>query len=265
MEIVVDSIKLNSLNIPINMNLSSPNVIGLCGDDSKYQFARLLAGLFKPFSGNILVNNISTNHKHPEIYRKNIAYLYQNQNDSFYKEYVKDELYYGMKYYKLNWYELDKKTKEVLEYFNLGENLLERKISELSNTEQKKIMWASTCFYNPKIIIMEDYELGFRDKERIDIKRKIKELAREKDKLIIVISNDLKYLYDIVDYIYVFDKGNVVLKGDKYLMFENSISKYVEIPEILSFIKHAEEKGVYLTPTMQINDLIKEIYRSVKY
>ena len=86
-------------------------------------------------------------------------------------------------------------------------------------------------------------------------------------KTIIIASNDIEFVSKITDNIVILNKGKIKQAGDKNdilsnikLLKENDI----EIPKIIEFINLVyEKKGIKLNYTLDINELIKDIYRNV--
>ncbi len=86
-------------------------------------------------------------------------------------------------------------------------------------------------------------------------------------KTILLVSNNIDFIYPFVDYYYVMNDGEVVLEGDKELFYDkqNKLKEYsVDIPQIVEFINLAfVRKSVILHHRNDIKDLMKDIYRSV--
>ena len=62
----------------------------------------------------------------------------------------------------------------------------------------------------------------------------------------------------------IFHKGKVVVSGDKKDLYNEDLYKYIKCPKIISFIKMVKDKDINLSNYLDINELIKGIYRSVE-
>ena len=53
------------------------------------------------------------------------------------------------------------------------------------------------------------------------------------------------------------------MRGNKDIFYENKVSKCLDVPNIVKFIKTANKKGNKLMMTDDIKELMKDIYRKV--
>ena len=84
------------------------------------------------------------------------------------------------------------------------------------------------------------------------------------DKNIIIVSDDISYFLDTLDEYIIFHKGKVAVSGDKKDLYNEDLYKYIKCPKIISFIKMVKDKDINLSNYLDINELIKGIYRSVE-
>ena len=68
-------------------------------------------------------------------------------------------------------------------------------------------------------------------------------LKNKFNKTIILLSKDLTFMFELVDKLYVINKGKLVLSGGKEIYYDNKLYKYVEMPKIIEFTKYAQECG----------------------
>lgn len=118
--------------------------------------------------------------------------------------------------------------------------------------------------YNPEVLILENFEKGLIFREREYFRKLFLKLKNKFKKTIILIGTDLTFLFDIVDKVYVINKGKLVLSGDKDIFYEDKLYKYVEMPKIVEFTKYVHQNGHDILEYTDIKELIKELYRNVK-
>lgn len=154
---------------------------------------------------------------------------------------------------------------DLLKQFDLDESILRRSYNEVSKSEYKKICIIVAILTNNPILLVENPTTG------LDVKSKktlIKILKREKRKgrVIIVISNDSEFLFQLTNYIIYKDKNKYVICDSKYGFFSNKkLLRQFDLvePSIIEFYSEVKKKTkVRLLNRDNINDLIKEIYRN---
>lgn len=253
-----------------NFSLTIPEkkVTAILGDADKSIIGKLICALELPNIGKIKIGkHIIENRryiKNINSLRFQIGYVFSNPNDFLFHKTVKEEIEYGMKHYNYRTDKIDVRPIDALKMVGLDEKYYKRNPLEMSLTEQKKVMLASIIAYNPDVIIFDEFEKGLNHQDRENIVRLIKLLKTKYNRTIIVISNDTNFLLNFVDYYYVIKKGEVVFSCTKEELYNKEIDKHFEIPNIISFVLKAREKGSNMVNQYEINELIKEVYRDVK-
>ena len=163
---------------------------------------------------------------------------------------VKDDIKYNGSYNKDH---LD----ELLAQFDLNEDILSKKYSNISKSEYQKISIIIAILNNNPILLLEDPTIGLDVKSKKALIRILKKEKR-KNRIIIVVSKDSEFLFQLVNYIIYKDKNNYVICNNKYIFFSNKrLLKQFDLAEP-QIIKNTK---IRLLNRDNINDLIKEIYR----
>ena len=69
----------------------------------------------------------------------------------------------------------------------------------------------------------------------------------QKEKTLVISTHDIDFAYEIADYIYILDKGEIVKKGNKYEIFDNFefLRKLnLDIPNILKVKEFLNQKDI---------------------
>ena len=150
-------------------------------------------------------------------------------------------------------------NKDYFEILDLDSEFLNKKISDLSYSEYKILLLLDIVSKNPKLMILNYFDVGFNSKYKRKIIKLIKFIKASLNINFIVISNDVNFMNKLV---------NVIVCKNKIIKYQGSIinaikEEYIEEPPIYNFVRLANEKGANLEYTLDGKDLLKDIYRSV--
>ncbi len=153
-----------------------------------------------------------------------------------------------------------KQDKYLLEKFSLSNNIINKKIKELSSTELKILSLIKTISLNPELIILNNFEIGINEKYLNTIIRFLININNERNIKIIVLSKNILFLNKISKTIIIMKNNIIKYQGDILPALKQEI---LPKPEIIKFIDLANKKGAKLNYTLDEKELLKEIYRSV--
>ena len=147
---------------------------------------------------------------------------------------------------------------KMFDDLNISKSIIDKKIKQISSGYLKLVLLMYALAYINDTIYLDYFEKGLSYK----VKQRVINYLKNKNKNIVVISNDLIFLNSLCYYLIVF-KNSEIVYNDTINSFYNGNIK-IEYPEIIKFIKTANKKGANLQYTVVIKDLIKDIYRSLK-
>lgn len=153
-----------------------------------------------------------------------------------------------------------KKDTRFFKDLNLTEEILNKKIAELSFCEFKFILLIKAILLKPEIIILDNFEKGFTPKSYNLIWHFIKKITLSENIKFLIISKDLKFINKITKKIIIINNKIIKYQGDIITAIKQNL---IETPDIIDFIELANEKKAKLTYTLDSKDLLKDIYRRV--
>lgn len=250
----------------VNLVINQGDIATFISDDLSI-VGELIMAFKRPSKGELKLDDIvikRTSHiGNVNLLRKKVGFVKTDIENSLTKT-VKEEIKKTMKNYGYKASNVTKHIADSLRIVGLSEDYLERDCKTLSYTEKKKVSLACAMSYNPEVLIIENFEKGLIFREREYFRKLFLKLKNKFKKTIILIGTDLTFLFDIVDKVYVINKGKLVLSGDKDIFYEDKLYKYVEMPKIVEFTKYAHQNGHDILEYTDIKELIKELYRNVK-
>lgn len=250
----------------VNLVINQGDIATFISDDLSI-VGELIMAFKRPSKGELKLDDIVIKRTsyigNVNLLRKKVGFVKTDIENSLTKT-VKEEIKKTMKNYGYKASNVTKHIADSLRIVGLSEDYLERDCKTLSYTEKKKVSLACAMSYNPEVLIIENFEKGLIFREREYFRKLFLKLKNKFKKTIILIGTDLTFLFDIVDKVYVINKGKLVLSGDKDIFYEDKLYKYVEMPKIVEFTKYAHQNGHDILEYTDIKELIKELYRNVK-
>jgi len=141
----------------------------------------------------------------------------------------------------------------------LDPTVLECNLSRLSMTEAKKLRLVEALLWGSDTIVLVHFERGFYQKSRQYYQKLFQKLTKY-GKCVVVVTNDISFLFGFVSSFYFFSSQHLELLHDFYL---DKIYQYVDMPPIVSYVKYLEKQGLMIDHYIEPKELLKAIYRSV--
>lgn len=152
-----------------------------------------------------------------------------------------------------------KNIEKALIMVKLPNNIINKDISDLTDQEKWKLDLARKL--HDDVIIVGNLSLSLNKKEITYMKKLLLKLKNDYHKKIVIIDNKVDVFFDLVTHIFVIKNNNILYSTDNF--FDNTLYKFVKMPDIIRFIKIVNKDKNILKENTDIYELIKDIYRSV--
>ena len=263
MEIKLENLKLNDWEL--NTTLSSEDIIGITGPE--YEEVLEILSLKEIAEGQIIINKETITKENQYDYYKKISLVQKDFKKINYLNTIKEHMDFIINYYHLQIKNIEKKEKDSLKIVGLDSSLLDRNITSLSKSEQKKVQIAISLLSNPEIMILDEPFKSLDNKSRKKIMMILTKLKEQYHKIIIIGSNNADILYQYTTKMLFVKNKRIFLEGSTQELYERV--DYLKrngykIPEIVLFTyKAIKKKKVKLEYHKDIRDIIKDIYKHV--
>lgn len=207
----------------ISLKLGQPNqnVIGLIGPNGsgKSTLFLNLVGVLKPTGGKILVDDqpIRYTKRGLNKLRKKIGIVFQNSDQQIFYSIVKDDIAFALHNLKLPQDEIDRRVTQVLKELDI-EDLRDRPIQYLSGGQKKRVAIAGILVLHSEWLLLDEPTSGLDPDGRKRMLILIKKLISRGQKIILS-SHDMDFMYEIGDYFYLLNNGQIVKEGTKDKVF----------------------------------------------
>lgn len=153
-----------------------------------------------------------------------------------------------------------KNDKNLLKDLKLDNSILNKRLKDLSYSEYKLILLIKTILLKPNLIVLNNFEKGFVPKDYNYLWHFIKSVTLSYGIKFVIVSKDLKFINKITKNIIIINNKVIKYQGDIVTAIKQNL---IPEPEIIKFIKLANERNANLTYTLDRKELLKDIYRSL--
>ena len=206
------------------------------GKSTLLRFLKGIVPLFYPATilGELRVNGKSISLEEFWEYRTEIGYLFQDPPIQVIGASVEKDLAFGLENLAINSSEMKQQIEKIAKRLNIS-HLMSQPTTELSGGELALVALASILVLQPKILLLDEFTafLDNQSRKRVfDIIR----LIQGGDRIIIIVSHQLKNVLPLVDEVIVLDDGQVLLQASKQGFLTSSFSLIkdkLRVPEII--------------------------------
>lgn len=178
----------------ISMAFEKGEKVAIIGQNGagKTTTVKLMNGLLKPTSGEVLLDGESTKKKTTASIAKKVGYVFQNPDDQIFQDTIYKEIAFGLKKSGLYKKEVETKVMEAACLCGL-EKVLEEHPYNLSYSKRKFITIAAIIAMNPEIVILDEPTAG-QDRESTELLGEIINALVARNKIVITITHDMEFV-----------------------------------------------------------------------
>jgi len=188
---------------------------------------KMLNRLIEPTHGEIFINNKNILEQQPEILRRGIGYVLQN-NGLFPHYTVGENIAIVPQLLKWDKKQIQHRVSELLEKLHLSKNYLNVYPNELSGGQQQRVGLARALVADPPVLLMDEPFGALDNVTKAKIHAEFKALDELKKKTIILVTHDVQEAFELGDRICMMDKGRIVQQGTPADLLFNPRNRFVE-------------------------------------
>src|SRR3978361_425774 len=192
---------------------------------------KMINRLIEPTSGTIQIDGKSIFNQSPEILRRSIGYVLQN-NGLFPHYTVAENIAIVPQLLKWDSKRIEKRIHELIEKLHLSTDQLKAYPNELSGGQQQRVGLARALVADPPVLLMDEPFGALDNVTRSKIHAEFKALDELKRKTIIMVTHDVQEAFELGDRICLMDKGKIVQIGTPAELLFKPVNHFVE-----SFLK----------------------------
>lgn len=232
----------------IDIDVIKGQFISILGHNGsgKSTFAKHLNALLYPTEGTLFVGGLDCNNKKNTFdIRKNVGMVFQNPDNQIIASVVNEDVGFGPENIGIPTNEIIKRVEKSLKAVGMWK-YKNKSPNNLSGGQKQRTAIAGVLAMEPSCIVFDEPTAMLDPNGRKEVIKVAKELNKEKNITIILITH---YMEEVVesDYVYVMDKGHVVMRGTPKEIFseEEALNKYrLSLPQITELARELREEGM---------------------
>lgn len=175
----------------------------------KSTLARILAGLLKPYYGEIRLDGVELGSMPKSQLWRRIGIVFQDPNIHLFHDTVRDEIKFAQRNSGME------DGDAVMEEFGLKE-VWARNPRDLSGGQKEKVAIASVVGYGPEVLILDEPTRGLDVMEKREIMTMVRKMVEDRGVTGIVLTHDLEMIGAFADRTVIISEGRVGFQGDPF-------------------------------------------------
>ena len=180
--------------------------------------AKLMNGLLRSSSGEILLDGSNTKDMTTAQISRKVGYVFQNPNDQIFNSTVYDEVAFSLRALKVEEDEMDKRVRQACEICELSEYLDDHPY-DLPFSTRKFITIAITIANDCDIFIFDEPTAG-QDAYSMSCLKRVIDHLHDLNKTIITITHDMEFVVENFDRVVVMSNKEIIKDADKKEVFD---------------------------------------------
>jgi energy-coupling factor transport system ATP-binding protein len=235
---------LNGINLEIKLG----EMVALIGQNGsgKTTLSKCLNGLFKPSSGDVIVDGLNSRDTAIVQMVKRVGYVFQNPDHQLFNSNCWDEIAYGPRNIQLPEDEVRERVKEATEVVGLKQEYFSEHPFFLSKGLRQRVAIASILALRPGVIIVDEPTTGQDSYQSLEIMNFLRELNEKHGHTIVIITHDMPIVARYARRVIVMGVGRILADGTPQTVFsqpEILAKTYLEPPQITQLAHSAQRRG----------------------
>lgn len=253
-----------------NLQIARGSITGIIGQtgSGKSTLVQHFNGLLTPSKGRVFFDgrDIWAGKTLLREVRRRVGLLFQYPEEQLFEDRVYDDVAFGIKNLKLSPAEEAERVKRALQQVNLDyQGVKDRSPFSLSGGEKRRAAMAGVLVMNPELLILDEPTAGLDPRGRREILREIKELHREENLTVVIVSHSMEDIAWLAEELVVLQDGEIILRGTPREVFageERLKEAGLAVPEVNQVLKGLKESGYDIqTEIYTLEEAEEEIWR----
>ena len=237
----------------VSVSFEKGKITGLIGHtgSGKSTLVNLLNGLYKPHSGEVLLDGENIWKKPSEIskIRYKVGLVMQYPEYQLFDETVKRDIEFGPRNQGLSDSEIEARVMDAIKFTGISEDLLEKSPFELSGGQKRRVAIAGILAMKPEVLVLDEPAAGLDPRGRREILGGLSEYVKASGTTLILVSHSMEDMAYYCDNVVVMSDSRVYRSGgvDEIFSSAEELEKIgLDVPVIAKIAARLKTSGIDL-------------------
>lgn len=252
----------------INLEIVKNEFIALIGQNGsgKTTLSKCLNGLYKPTSGDVLVDGLNSKDSSILQMVRRVGYVFQNPDHQLFNNTCWDEIAYGPRNIQLPKDEVKERVEEAIQVVGLPEIYHREHPFFLSKGLRQRVAIASILALRPEVIIVDEPTTGQDARQSREIMDFLKSLNEEHEHTIIIITHDMPIVGQYARRVIAMANAQIIVDGSTADVFTQSDmlrKTFLAPPQITQLAQSVGELG-FNPGTLTVDEMTEQFSKLTK-
>ena len=251
----------------INLEISKGEFIALIGQNGsgKTTLSKCLNGLYKPTSGDIIVDGLNSKDSSIVQMVKRVGYVFQNPDHQLFNSNCWDEIAYGPRNIQLSDEEVTNRVEEAIDVVGLPKIYHGEHPFFLSKGLRQRVAIASILALRPQVIIVDEPTTGQDVKQSLEIMDFLKDLNETHGHTVIIITHDMPIVGMYARRVIAMAQARIMADGPTRDVFTRSdiLEKTFLAPPQITQLAQADPSLGYDLGTLTVSEMVEQYIKMI--
>ena len=246
----------------INLEVYHGEFLAFIGQNGsgKTTLSKCLNGLFKPTSGDVIVDGLNSKTTPIAQMVRRVGYVFQNPDHQLFNSNCRDEIAYGPRNIQLPEPEVKARVIEAARVVGLPEAYFGEHPFFLTKGMRQRVAIASILALQPRVIIVDEPTTGQDARQSVEIMDFLRGLNEAGGHTIIIITHDMPIVAEYARRVVAMGLGTILADGPTRTVFsqpETLAKTFIEPPQITQLAQRSAALG-YDPGTLTVEEMLRQ-------
>ena len=254
----------------VTVGFEAGKITGLIGHtgSGKSTLVNLLNGLYRPHSGEVLIDGVNIWNKPSEIgkIRFRVGLVMQYPEYQLFDETVEKDIGFAPRNQGLSEDEVRERVLEAAKFTGITQDMLAKSPFDLSGGQKRRVAIAGILAMKPEVLVLDEPAAGLDPRGRREILGGLCDYVREKGLTLILVSHSMEDMAYYCDNVVVMNNAGVYANGGVEEVFSSASELEnigLDVPVIAKIMAKLKNAGIPISGKLYTVDGAEEAILSL--